>query len=212
VGLITFKIYRPFKQMFFYLICNASIGNYQESRKKYLTTFIYGTIIYILLHAFLHTSNSHIALYLKSYFWIILGLDCAAMYYLYVYINESDESNMEEKKNLQSLVNSFFNQVSGSDPDQAPETSQDKKEEDNPVTTNKTTSKTIGATKTTNNDSGSDLEPKAYTETENSLQSTPLSDLPFDKEEYVEDDQKEYDNGSDSGSDVDLDKFEMTLQ
>ena len=185
--------------MFFYLICNASIGNYQESRKKYLTTFIYGTIVYILLHAFLHTSNSQIAIYLKGYFWLIVALDCVAMYYLYAYIDgggdDSVDGNEGEKKNLESLVNSLYNQMTGNKKTSDEQSHVPVKSKANPTENNK------------NNDKES--EPRAYTEDDVSLQSTALTDLPVyedDKEEEM------YDNGSESGSDVDLDKFEMTLQ
>lgn len=189
--------------MFFYLICNASIGNYQESKKKYLTTFIYGTIIYILLHAFLHTSSSQIAIYLKSYFWVVVGLDCAAMYYLYTYLNENDLGT-DSTKNLKSLLTSFYGQFSGEET---------KEKTENLNTTKKTNSEEkvshVKISQNTEIDEKQELEssklessePMAY-DGDDALQSTSLLDL-----ESFGDDQV-----SDSGSDVDLDNFEMTLQ
>ena len=201
--------------MFFYLICNASIGNYQESKKKYLTTFIYGTIIYILLHAFLHTSSSQIAIYLKSYFWVIVGLDCAAMYYLYTYLNE--ETQEEGQKDLKTLLSSFYGQLTGQEDNQKDNQKDDSSEETStndpekvgldssePAQQKQKPNKNKDKVKDKSKKIEENLpepEPAAYFSSQD-LGSTPLSELP----------KFEDDLGSDSGSDVDLDKFEMTLQ
>lgn len=205
--------------MFFYLICNASIGNYQESKKKYLTTFIYGTIIYILLHAFLHTSSSQIAIYLKSYFWVVVVLDCAAMYYLYAYLNESD-GEVENTKTLKSLLSSFYGQLSGEEQSEPKENAKENAKENQKYGNNKDGNNKNGddVDDDVDNRNAKDIkdnprkkqdsqlidepaEPMAYTE-DDTLQSTSLADLPS----FVDD------QASDSGSDVDLDNFEMTLQ
>ena len=63
--------------MFYYLIYNSSYIKKKENKDKSLYTLIYGSIVYIILHALLSfTFKSDII----KYFWIIFLIDCASIY------------------------------------------------------------------------------------------------------------------------------------
>lgn len=69
--------------MFYYVIYNSSLTEHIESEGKIMTTILYGTIIYIVLHAYFSSSSSTFISNLKYYFWIILLLDIGFIYYTY---------------------------------------------------------------------------------------------------------------------------------
>ena len=71
--------------MYYYLIYNSSIGNHYELEKRYLTTILYASILYILTHAFLSSSQSEFAKKIRNYFWMIFILDCCSMSYIYYF-------------------------------------------------------------------------------------------------------------------------------
>ena len=63
--------------MFYYLIYNSSYIKKKEHKDKSLYTLIYGSIVYIILHALLSfTFKSDVI----KYFWIIFLIDCASIY------------------------------------------------------------------------------------------------------------------------------------
>jgi flagellar biosynthesis GTPase FlhF len=63
--------------MFYYLIYNSSYIKKKENKDKSLYTLIYGSIVYIILHALLSfTFKSDVI----KYFWIIFLIDCASIY------------------------------------------------------------------------------------------------------------------------------------
>lgn len=63
--------------MFYYLIYNSSYIKKKENKDKSLYTLIYGSIVYIILHALLSfTFKSDVI----KYFWIIFLIDCVSIY------------------------------------------------------------------------------------------------------------------------------------
>lgn len=65
--------------MFYYLIYNSTIIKKDNSKNKNVTTLIYGTIIYIVIHAFIYM-NKTIKDNLLRYFWLILSVDIVSMF------------------------------------------------------------------------------------------------------------------------------------
>jgi hypothetical protein len=65
--------------MFFYLIYNSTIIKKDNSKNKNITTLIYGTIIYIIIHAFIYINNN-IKEALLRYFWVIFSVDIISMF------------------------------------------------------------------------------------------------------------------------------------
>lgn len=90
--------------MFYYVIYNSTILNYAGNNKN-LNTFIYGTVLYILLHGLINSYTNQFAIYIKSYFWVILAIDIFSIYYMYNYINPENES--DATNSLKSLLDTF---------------------------------------------------------------------------------------------------------
>jgi len=90
--------------MFYYVIYNSTVLNYSENNKS-LNTFIYGTVLYILLHGLINSYNNQFALYIKSYFWVILAIDIFSIYYMYNYLNVELDN---DKNSLKALIDSFY--------------------------------------------------------------------------------------------------------
>lgn len=63
--------------MFFYLIYNSSI--IKKDNNKNVNTLIYGSIVYIVLHALLY-ANSSLRSSILRYFWIILSIDIVSIF------------------------------------------------------------------------------------------------------------------------------------
>ena len=101
--------------MYYYLIYNSSIGNHYELEKRYLTTILYASILYILTHAFLSSSQSEFAKKIRNYFWMIFILDCCSMSYIYYFDNDSDqhtENNLVD--NILNQINNVKNKLNNS--------------------------------------------------------------------------------------------------
>lgn len=64
--------------MFFYLIYNSSIIK-KDNNNKNVNTLIYGSIVYIVLHALLY-ANSSLRSSILRYFWIILSIDIVSIF------------------------------------------------------------------------------------------------------------------------------------
>jgi hypothetical protein len=79
------------KEMFYFLIFHTSISANKELDKKLLTTFLYGCILYIILHAILNSSDRPFIQMIKQYFWFILGLDVVCMAYIYKTIYDKQQ-------------------------------------------------------------------------------------------------------------------------
>lgn len=75
--------------MFFYLLHNSTLIKKQKGIDKHISTMIYGSLIYILLHALLYASiDNKFFISLRKYFWIIFVLDCISVSFTYI-VNEN---------------------------------------------------------------------------------------------------------------------------
>jgi hypothetical protein len=75
--------------MFYFLLSNSSITKIKDPEKKLLTTFLYGSVLYIIFHAILNTSNKSFFKIIKTYYWTLLALDIFTLifYYKSTFIN-----------------------------------------------------------------------------------------------------------------------------
>ena len=75
--------------MFYFLLSNSSITKIKDPEKKLLTTFLYGSVLYIIFHAILNTSNKLFFQIIKTYYWTLLALDIFTLifYYKNTFIN-----------------------------------------------------------------------------------------------------------------------------
>ena len=65
--------------MFFYLINNSSFIKKDSDKNKHVNTLIYGSIVYIILHALIF-ANSNLKNTILRYFWIILSVDIISIF------------------------------------------------------------------------------------------------------------------------------------
>ena len=66
-------------KMFFYLIYNSSFIKKDNEKNKNVNTLIYGSIVYIVLHALIY-ANKNLRESILRYFWIILSVDVVSMF------------------------------------------------------------------------------------------------------------------------------------
>ena len=110
--------------MFYYLIYNSSLGNYEEYAKRYITTFIYGSILYLVIHAYLHSSAGGFYSQLLFYFWIILLVDIVSIAYISNYMNltPGDENDPDNEKNiLQGFLSDLTKKIKGDSIEEIPD-------------------------------------------------------------------------------------------
>ena len=65
--------------MFFYLLYNSSFIKKDSDKNKNVNTLIYGSIVYIVLHALIF-ANSNLKNTILRYFWIILSVDIISIF------------------------------------------------------------------------------------------------------------------------------------
>jgi hypothetical protein len=210
--------------MFYYVIYNSTVLNYSNNNKN-LNTFIYGTILYILSHGLINSYDNQFAHYIKSYFWLILVIDIASIYYMHTYLNQDIES---EANNLKSLLDSFNKSIKN-DKESDDKDSKDKsknKEYDNQE--NKDFLKKLNdekIIKSKKNNQSDDPLPFQFNENnnisllENDTDNDNLNNIINNDNDNENDNENDNDISdqisdqmSDEGSDIDLDNFEMSLQ
>jgi hypothetical protein len=172
--------------MFYYVIYNSTVLNYSNKNKK-LNTFIYGTVLYILSHGLINSYDNQFAQYIKSYFWIVLAIDIFAIYYLHNFIDPEQET----ETNLKDIIKSFYNN------------DQKLKTENNNNNNNDIDSETFNNLPEDIDNNQDHLENKENHD--NNKNPIPYFPDELDINENI-------DQMSDAGSDIDLDKFEMSLQ
>ena len=181
--------------MFYYVIYNSTVLNYSENNKS-LNTFIYGTVLYILLHGLINSYNNQFALYIKSYFWVILSIDIFSIYYMYNYLNQDLEN---DKNSLKELISSFYTDKK----EKTDKTKTDKTKTDKPKTDKKEkTKKQEEEDQEDQEEEQEEDEQKEESEPEALLSNSNLESYSYENMD---------DQMSDAGSDIDLDKFEMSL-
>ena len=208
--------------MFYYVIFNSTVLNYSSTNNKNLNTFIYGTVLYILLHGLINSYNNQFAHYIKSYFWVILSIDIFAIYYMHNYINQELEN---DTNSLKSLLYSFYNKKKTEDKDK-------KNNQKQPTTTTNENIENDTENDIENNSDNSEVEdneehnsttlqntkkPKNKQNKHSTKQNSEINQknenepTPFQLDDFMSNEMIDQDQMSDAGSDIDLDKFEMSL-
>ena len=110
--------------MFFYLFYNSKIINANNDQQKNISTLIYGSIIYIILHAILFFKNNNEFLKnFQKYFWILFTLDCISVLFTHISKNNtmfseninfskpssSKNKTISEIKNLKNDISNLKN-------------------------------------------------------------------------------------------------------
>jgi hypothetical protein len=219
--------------MFYYVIYNSTALNYSGNNKN-LNTFIYGSVLYILSHGLIMSYDNQFSNYIKSYFWFILLIDMFAVYYLYTYITPQNET---ETNDLKTLITSFYNNTK--DKDNIKENTRDNTrdntrnkdnpndkedsdyEETNEDNDNNDMNNNMNNTNTNNMNNMNNMNMNNMNNMNNTnnmnnnIKKTKNNNMnnnepePFKEDDYLTEIE---DQMSDAGSDIDLDKFEMSLQ
>ena len=85
--------------MFYYLIYNSTIIKKDALKNKNITTLIYGTIVYILIHALIYINKS-IKDTLLRYFWVIFSVDIVCIFLSTDISSEIQNHNFTEEKEI----------------------------------------------------------------------------------------------------------------
>ena len=88
--------------MFYYLIYNSTIIKKDNPKNKNVTTLIYGTIIYIVIHAFIYM-NKTVKENLLRYFWLILSVDIVSMFLTSEITSDIQKHNFFENDEPENL-------------------------------------------------------------------------------------------------------------
>jgi hypothetical protein len=85
--------------MFYYLIHNSTIIKKDTLKNKNVTTLIYGTIVYILIHALIYVNKS-IKDTLLRYFWVIFSVDIISIFLSTEISSEIQNHNFSKDTNF----------------------------------------------------------------------------------------------------------------
>ena len=85
--------------MFFYLFYNSTLIKSNSEGQKNINTLIYGSIIYIVLHAVLFSKNDDQFKNLRTYYWLLFSLDCSSIVFTYM-INNNGKLIYDSKINF----------------------------------------------------------------------------------------------------------------
>ncbi len=88
--------------MFYYLIYNSTIIKKDNPKNKNVTTLIYGTIVYIVIHAFIYM-NKTVKENLLRYFWLILSVDIVSMFLTSEITSDIQKHNFFENDEPENL-------------------------------------------------------------------------------------------------------------
>lgn len=215
--------------MFYYLIYNSSYIKKKENKDKSLYTLIYGSIVYIILHALLSfTFKSDVI----KYFWIIFLIDCASIYlssdfdgFSSINIINYEKENKLQEINLGGERNSIIedymdkhtdNKKPEKKPDKKKAKANNKKENSKSVSFKESTPISILKKESVNEYGREEAENINLTleslgkleqeEDNKKIGSNSISDL---QNRFLK--KKMEDEYSDPGSDIDLEQFEKSI-
>jgi hypothetical protein len=84
--------------MFYYLLNHSSLLNKQNEKAKNLSIILFGSLIYLSIHAFLSFNKNTTIQKVKPYFWFMFLLDIVMSYYSFIH-NSKDDNNDESLDN-----------------------------------------------------------------------------------------------------------------
>ena len=190
--------------MLFYLLHNSTLIKKQNGLDKHISTMIYGSLIYILLHALLYASmDNKFFVSLRKYFWIIFVLDCISVSFTYI-VNENGKVLFDQKLNFPEPTAKLPN---------IPTNIPNKIKNNDKVSEQKNIDKKI-ENKLDSNEKEKPIKEDKKETTEKLKKSTSIRDLRNEESERLalsNIDKEISDGDSELGSDIDLDAFEKSL-
>ena len=102
--------------MFFYLFYNSTLIKSNSEGQKNINTLIYGSIIYIILHAILFSRSESTVKNLRTYYWLLFILDCTSIGFTYLLNNNGklfydSKINFDTPKNTLQEIKDLSNEV-----------------------------------------------------------------------------------------------------
>ena len=99
--------------MIYYLLYNSSLFEDQEEDGKKMSILMYGSISYVVIHAFINFTQNDILLKLKPYFWLIWILDIIiTVYNIFLKKKKINVTEIFDLKNdIQNLLTLNDNQI-----------------------------------------------------------------------------------------------------
>ena len=94
--------------MFYYLLNNSSVINSENISSSNIKLVLFGTVIYIVIHAFLSFSKSNVVKKLKVYFWFIFILDITITYMTKQKTQLQNDKQQSSNKSSNSFVKDIF--------------------------------------------------------------------------------------------------------
>jgi len=102
--------------MFYYLLNHSSLLNKQNEKTKNLSIILFGSLVYLAIHAFLSFNKNTSIQKVKPYFWFMFLLDIVMSYYSFIYKSKDDNDNesQDNKKehNFMEEIFSIKNKIS----------------------------------------------------------------------------------------------------
>jgi len=92
--------------MFYYLLNHSSLLNKQNEKAKNLSIILFGSLIYLSIHAFLSFNKNTTIQKVKPYFWFMFLLDIIMSYYSFIYKSKQDKNN--DNKSLDNKKDHSF--------------------------------------------------------------------------------------------------------
>jgi hypothetical protein len=93
--------------MFYYLLNHSSLLNKQNEKAKKLSIILFGSLIYLSIHAFLSFNKNNIIQKIKPYFWLMFLLDIFMSYYSFIY-KSKDDDDVDNDESLDNKQNHNF--------------------------------------------------------------------------------------------------------
>ena len=97
--------------MFYYLLNHSSLLNKQNEKAKNLSIILFGSLIYLSIHAFLSFNKNTTIQKVKPYFWFMFLLDIIMSYYSVIHNskeNKNDDEDSLDNKKEHSFMEEIF--------------------------------------------------------------------------------------------------------
>ena len=85
--------------MFYYLLNHSSLLNKQNEKAKNLSIILFGSLVYLAIHAFLSFNKNTSIQKIKQYFWFMFLLDIVMSYYSFIHKSKDDNDNDNDNDN-----------------------------------------------------------------------------------------------------------------
>ena len=94
--------------MFYYLLNHSSLLNKQNEKAKNLSIILFGSLVYLAIHAFLSFNKNTSIQKIKQYFWFMFLLDIVMSYYSFIHKSKDDNDNDNDNESTDNKKEHSF--------------------------------------------------------------------------------------------------------